>query len=66
MLDLQPGIARDLNSCYRKKVFRSEKNAQKKADYHNQVSPPPDGKVFHAYFCGVCGNFHVGRTNNPR
>lgn len=55
-----------VNSCFRKKVFRSERNAAKKAAFHTAVNPPGNGKVFHAYFCEHCFNFHIGRTSNPR
>jgi hypothetical protein len=59
-------IAADLNQCYRKRVFRDPKRAQKTADHYNQVSPPPDGKLFHAYSCPVCFKWHVGRTDKTK
>lgn len=55
-----------VNQCFRKKVFRSEKLASKVADKWNTLSPPPDGKVFHAYFCDVCFKYHVGRTTKEK
>lgn len=59
-------IAADVNQCFRKRVYRNPKVAQKTADRFNNESPPPDGKVFHVYSCPVCFNFHVGRTNPER
>lgn len=59
-------FAAAVNSCFRKKIFRSERNAAIKAAFHNKKNPPEDGKVFHAYYCQHCFHWHIGRTFNPR
>jgi len=55
-------VERMLNQCLRKTVFRRFTDAQKRADKWNVLEPPEPGKIFQAYYCALCGHFHVGRT----